>query len=74
MEPLSKSLTLENFKDRFPNLSDKEYPGHRKRIYSLSWNCTGNKLGTGSGDTTIRVFYLGGLNIFLDMEPRGCNF
>ncbi len=48
-------VTADNFKDTFPNMSDKEYVGHKKRIYSLNWNCNGTRLGSGSADNTIRV-------------------
>ena len=55
MEPSADIITAENFKDRFPAISDKEYVGHKKRVYSLNWNCTGTKLGSASADNTIRV-------------------
>jgi len=56
MESISaESLTFDNFKDKFPGFSEKEFSGHKKRIYSLNWNCTGLKLASASADNGIRV-------------------
>ena len=63
-------ITADNFKDTFPGISDKEYVGHKKRIYSLNWNCTGTKLGSGSADNTIRVS--AGRTRFLALEFGQC--
>ncbi len=36
-------------------MQQKEYQGHKKRIYALGWNSRGDKLVTSSSDHTVRV-------------------
>ena len=52
-------------KDYFSKLGNKEFNGHKKRVYTLDWNCTGTRLASGAADCNIRV------NTFLslDLEP-----
>jgi WD40 repeat protein len=50
-----------NFKEIFSTKStNKELTGHKKRVFYLDWNMSGNKLASGSTDCSIRV------NIFLN--------
>ncbi|KAM1276453.1 hypothetical protein ACFX13_029667 [Malus domestica] len=46
----------------FKNLSSREYQGHKKKVHSVAWNCTGTKLASGSVDQTARVLHI---------EPHG---
>ncbi|XP_068337751.1 THO complex subunit 3 isoform X2 [Pyrus communis] len=46
----------------FKNLSSREYQGHKKKVHSVAWNCTGTKLASGSVDQTARVWHV---------EPHG---
>ncbi|CAL8998720.1 unnamed protein product [Prunus brigantina] len=46
----------------FKNLTSREYPGHKKKVHSVAWNCTGSKLASGSVDQTARVWHI---------EPHG---
>ncbi|CAB4312252.1 unnamed protein product [Prunus armeniaca] len=46
----------------FKNLTSREYPGHKKKVHSVAWNCTGTKLASGSVDQTARVWHI---------EPHG---
>ena len=42
-------------KEKFSKLTTKELTGHKKRVYTVDWNCRGNKIASGSADSTIRV-------------------
>jgi THO complex subunit 3 len=45
-----------SLKDKFSkSLTSKELGGHKKRVYTIDWNCKGNRLASGSADNTIRV-------------------
>ncbi|KAL5981327.1 THO complex subunit 3 [Asimina triloba] len=46
----------------FKNLHSREYQGHKKKVHSVAWNCTGTKLASGSVDQTARVWHI---------EPHG---
>ncbi|KAJ0102184.1 hypothetical protein Patl1_03696 [Pistacia atlantica] len=46
----------------FKNLHSREYTGHKKKVHSVAWNCTGTKLASGSVDQTARVWHI---------EPQG---
>lgn len=46
----------------FQNLHSREYPGHKKKVHSVAWNCTGTKLASGSVDQTARIWHV---------EPHG---
>ncbi|XP_022155008.1 THO complex subunit 3 isoform X1 [Momordica charantia] len=46
----------------FKNLQSREYQGHKKKVHSVAWNCTGMKLASGSVDQTARVWHI---------EPHG---
>ncbi len=43
------------FKDMFLKCTYKEYTGHKKRVYTVDWNSTGQRLASGSVDSSIRV-------------------
>ena len=32
----------------------KEYLGHKKKVHSLAWHCSGEKLASGSVDQSVR--------------------
>ena len=34
----------------FANFVTRELTGHRRRVHSVAWNCTGRKLASGSVD------------------------
>lgn len=40
----------------FAAYSTRELIGHKKKVYTLGWNCTGKKLASGSQDTTIKIW------------------
>ncbi|XP_078438959.1 transducin/WD40 repeat-like superfamily protein isoform X1 [Wolffia australiana] len=40
----------------FKNLFIREYQGHKKKVHSVAWNCTGTKLASGSVDHTARIW------------------
>ena len=40
----------------FANFVTRELTGHRRRVHSVAWNCTGRKLASGSVDQTARVY------------------
>ncbi|XP_031480177.1 THO complex subunit 3 [Nymphaea colorata] len=42
----------------FKGLHNKEYQGHKKKVHSVAWNCTGTKLASGSVDQTARVWHV----------------
>ncbi|KAL4566944.1 hypothetical protein LXL04_031070 [Taraxacum kok-saghyz] len=46
----------------FKNLHSREYQGHKKKVHSVAWNCSGTKLASGSVDQTARVWQI---------EPHG---
>ncbi|CAN4102539.1 unnamed protein product [Withania somnifera] len=46
----------------FKNLHSKEYQGHKKKVHSVAWNCSGTKLASGSVDQTARIWQI---------EPHG---
>ncbi len=52
-----ESMSSENFKEKFGTISEKEYLGHKKLVYSVDWSCTGNRLASASQDFSIRVRY-----------------
>lgn len=55
-----------SLKEKFAkSLNAKELTGHKKRVYTLDWNCNGTRLASGSVDNTIRVYFIN-----LDLEPR----
>jgi WD40 repeat protein len=55
-------------KDKFSkSLTSRELIGHKKRVYTVDWNCKGNKLASGSVDNTIRVIKC---NIDMDIRIR----
>jgi len=37
------------------NSKSKTYMGHKKKVHTIAWNCTGQKLASGSADHTARV-------------------
>uniref|UniRef100_M1C060 Transducin family protein n=1 Tax=Solanum tuberosum TaxID=4113 RepID=M1C060_SOLTU len=46
----------------FKNLHSREYQGHKKKVHSVAWNCSGTKLASGSVDQTARIWQI---------EPHG---
>ncbi|CAM8934830.1 hypothetical protein QQ045_014221 [Rhodiola kirilowii] len=46
----------------FKSLHSRDYQGHKKKVHSVAWNCTGTKLASGSVDQTARVWHI---------EPHG---
>lgn len=44
-----------SLKEQFSKGTNKELLGHKKRVYTLDWNLTGDKLASGSVDCSIRV-------------------
>ncbi|RVX14600.1 THO complex subunit 3 [Vitis vinifera] len=42
----------------FKNLHSREYQGHKKKVHSVAWNCTGTKLASGSVDQTARIWLI----------------
>ncbi|KAL6543034.1 THO complex subunit 3 [Orobanche hederae] len=48
----------------FKTLHSREYQGHKKKVHSVAWNCSGTKLASGSVDQTARVWHI---------EPHGHN-
>jgi len=45
-------------KEIFSKMSNKEYSGHKKKVYTLCWSLHGSKLASGSADNNIRVINL----------------
>ncbi|CAA0841140.1 THO complex subunit 3 [Striga hermonthica] len=46
----------------FKTLHSREYHGHKKKVHSVAWNCSGTKLASGSVDQTARIWHI---------EPHG---
>ncbi|KAF3622396.1 THO complex subunit 3 [Capsicum annuum] len=46
----------------FKNLHSREFQGHKKKVHSVAWNCSGTKLASGSVDQTARI---------CQIEPHG---
>ena len=44
------------FKEAFNRSIKSDLIGHKKRVFTLDWNSTGNKLASGSADNTIRIW------------------
>lgn len=44
--------------DFFAKFTTKDYPAHKKSVYSIGWNCTGSNLASASEDYTIKVWNL----------------
>lgn len=55
----------------FSNYSQKEYVGHKKRIYSVDWNFDGGRLASASADSTIRIWNLESGSLEKGQELRG---
>ncbi|KAL2633966.1 hypothetical protein R1flu_005445 [Riccia fluitans] len=57
----------------FKHLHTREYLGHKKKVHSVAWNCTGKRLASGSVDQTARIWHieLHGSNKAKDMELKG---
>ncbi|RWR76158.1 THO complex subunit 3 [Cinnamomum micranthum f. kanehirae] len=53
---------MDETKMPFKNLHSREYQGHKKKVHSVAWNCTGTKLASGSVDQTARIWHI---------EPHG---
>lgn len=50
------NANLTSAKEYFSRQTSKEFSGHKKKVYSVSWNSSGNKLVSGSADSNIRVW------------------
>ena len=47
--------TMDSTQSDWPGGRDtKEYLGHKKKVHSLAWNCSGEKLASGSVDQSVR--------------------
>ena len=56
----------------FANFGTREIAGHRRRVHSVAWSCTGRKLASGSVDQTARVYDVEhGLHSGRDIELKG---
>ncbi|XP_072969317.1 THO complex subunit 3 [Typha angustifolia] len=57
----------------FKNLGSREYQGHKKKVHSVAWNCSGTKLASGSVDHTARVWNIDphGHGKVKDVELKG---
>jgi THO complex subunit 3 len=55
---MSTSIEAESAKlrKRFEKVAQRDLSGHKKRVLCLAWNRSGDKLASGSIDTTIRVY------------------
>ena len=51
--------------------SGSEYPGHKKKVHSVAWNCTGSKLASGSVDQCVRIWALDESGRATDSELKG---
>jgi len=51
-------MNEEQITKHFASCSTKELLGHKKIVQSVAWNCTGQKLASGSVDNTTRVWSL----------------
>lgn len=61
--------------NKFDKYIFRECLGHRKKVYALSWNITGKKLASGSGDQTVRIWSIEPFAVSkperIDLELRG---
>ena len=55
---MDKRPALDYFKENFPEREPKNYSAHRKEIYSIAWNCTGQALASGSADAHVLFWNL----------------
>jgi len=60
------------YKDYFVDFKSKDYPAHKKGIYSLKWNRQGNYLASGSEDFTLKIWSheKGGLDKICDFKDH----
>ena len=49
----------------------KEFFGHKKKVHSLDWSCTGEKLASGSVDQSVRVWSVDPTGKATDTELKG---
>ncbi|XP_063901170.1 THO complex subunit 3-like [Zophobas morio] len=54
----SASSYITKIKKVFVKGKTSEFKGHSKKVNSISWNCEGKKLASGSSDNTLRVWDL----------------
>ncbi|XP_058219083.1 THO complex subunit 3-like isoform X2 [Rhododendron vialii] len=59
----------------FKNLDSREYQGHKKKVHSVAWNCSGTKVASGSADQTARIWHIEphGHGKVKDIELKGHN-
>ena len=55
----------------FNRYTQKEYSGHKKRVYSVDWNSSGSKLGSASADSSIRIWNLESQGLDKNIELKG---
>eukprot|EP00271_Cylindrocystis_brebissonii_P013411 TRINITY_DN33209_c0_g1_i1.p1 TRINITY_DN33209_c0_g1~~TRINITY_DN33209_c0_g1_i1.p1 ORF type:complete len:375 (+),score=36.18 TRINITY_DN33209_c0_g1_i1:148-1272(+) len=73
----SSHLITESPKERLPfkQLYSHDFTGHRKKIHSVAWNCTGRRLASGSVDQTVRIWQVDSISSKgpppREMELRG---
>ena len=48
-----------------------DYLGHKKKVHSVAWSCTGAKLASGSVDQTVRVWTVDEAGRASDSELKG---
>ncbi len=59
---------------KFPDFSkfnQKNYSGHKKKVFDVNWNCSGTKLASASADSTIRVWNLEHSGLEKGIELKG---
>ncbi|KAH7283999.1 hypothetical protein KP509_34G034800 [Ceratopteris richardii] len=56
--PVSASVGDSKRSAPFENLHIREFVGHKKKVHSVAWNCTGRKLASGSVDQTARIWHI----------------
>lgn len=64
-------MKIPNLKEHFTKHPACEYIGHKKRVYSLDWNFSGNRLASGSADGSIRLWNLEGSLFEKSSELKG---
>ncbi|KAF7140682.1 hypothetical protein RHSIM_Rhsim06G0234500 [Rhododendron simsii] len=59
----------------FKNRHSREYEGHKKKVHSVAWNCSGTKVASGSADQTARIWHIEphGHGKVKDIELKGHN-
>lgn len=53
--------SLGQWQSYLSTFKSREFAGHRSKVHSLDWNCTGSRLASGSTDHTVRIWTLDSL-------------